>query len=169
MFFAFSLAAQMQGQILWICERWKPEKINPVGFSTFFDARDIIVANANDQNEILAVAEESLRSGVVTLVVMELSKPLGLTAGRRLQLAAKEGKVTALAIVSEGMGSNAAETRWKCTPVFDPDDSTLQCWHLIKNKSGTLGIWNVRWDTKTRRVLVVPTTGKRPGSESASS
>jgi len=160
LFFAFSLGAQVGGPVLWVRERWQADRIHPVGFSAFFDARNLLEAAAKDQAEVLGVAEEALRSGAVSLVVMELSKPLGLTAGRRLQLAAKEGKTTALAIIFEGMGSNAAETRWQCAPVFDPNDSTLQQWQLIKNKSGTFGIWNVRWDADTRRIIVVSKAGE---------
>ena len=86
---------------------------------------------------------------------MELNAPLDLTAGRRLQLAAKTGRSLGIALIPEGMGSNAAETRWQCAPVFDPQDSTLQRWELIKNKSGTLGVWNVRWSASSRRINVV--------------
>lgn len=113
---------------------------------------------------MLAVAEEALRSGCVSLVVAELSKGLDLTAGRRLQIAAKHGKTTGLMIIPQGMGSNTAETRWYCEPIFKPSDSTLQRWTLMKNKSGTLGAWNVRWDTAARRIIVVSSAIKRPGS-----
>jgi protein ImuA len=122
------------------------------------------LANVADHIDMLAVAEEALRSGSVSLVVMELSKPLGLTAGRRLQLAAEAGKSTALSIIPEGMGSNAAETRWQCAPVFDVRDSTLQHWKLIKNKSGTLGSWDVRWDAQARHINVVSEVAQREGS-----
>lgn len=165
--FAFALGACRGGRVLWVREAWQSDRIHPLGLSEFFDPHNLLVVTAKDQTEVLAVAEEALRSGAVPLVVMELSKPLNLTAGRRLQLAARDGDSTALALIPEGMGSNAAETRWRCAPVFDPSDSTLQSWQLIKNKSGTLGIWHVRWDRATRRVIVVSPTGQRPESESA--
>jgi protein ImuA len=95
------------------------------------------------------------------LVVFQLKDSLSLTAGRRLQLAAKAGKSTGLALISEGQGSNAAETRWRCAPVFDAEDSTLQSWELIKNKSGTLSVWHVRWNATSRRLHVVPAPSKR--------
>ncbi|WP_178390791.1 hypothetical protein [Rhodovulum sulfidophilum] len=62
------------------------------------------------------MTEEARRSGTVPLVVTELTKPLGLTPGRRLQLAARDGNATALSIIAEGAGSNAAETRWGNPP-----------------------------------------------------
>lgn len=157
--FAFALAARLGGQIMWIREGWEASQINPNGFSGFIDPAHLTVCNTKDQTETLAVAEEALRSGAVALVAMVLSKPSGLTEGRRLQLAARDGKSTGLAIIAEGMGSNAAETRWHCAPVFDPKDSTLQRWELIKNKSGTLGIWHVRWDAASRRLTVVSPAG----------
>ncbi|WP_424943827.1 ImuA family protein [Aliiroseovarius crassostreae] len=157
--FAFTLMAQQQGNVIWVRETWDTQQINPTGFADFLDPSRLTICATKDQSQTLAVAEEALRSGAVSLVVMQLNKPIGLTEGRRLQLAARDGKSTGLAIIPEGMGSNAAETRWRCTPVFDPGktapDSTLQQWELIKNKSGTLGNWYVRWDKASRRIAVV--------------
>jgi len=162
--FACAAGSYAKGPVLWACESWAADRINPDGFSGFFDPHRLLFCPVKDQTEILAVAEEALRSGAVSLVVMELSKPLGLTAGRRLQLAAEKGKTLALSIIPENMGSNAAETRWRCAPVFDAKDSTLQRWELTKNKSGTLGVWDVRWNAETRRVIVVSKAAQRQGS-----
>ena len=161
--FAFALGGQLGGPVLWICEAWQSSLINPTGFGRYLDPQQLFLVRAGDQGEVLAVAEDALRSGAVPLVVAELHKPLGLTAGRRLQLAAEAGKSTGLCILPEGMGSNAAETRWHCAPLFDPKDSTLQRWRIKKNKSGTLAVWDVRWDAEARRVIVVSEAGKRPG------
>ena len=160
--FAFvgALAMRLGGKAMWVREGWQRDQINPLGFAELARPGDLLIANAKDQVEVLAIAEEALRSGALALVVMELSKPLGLTEGRRLQLAAKGMETTGLAIIPEGMGSNAAETRWHCAPVFDPGDSTLQEWKLIKNKSGTLGAWYVRWDHASRRFNMVSPAGK---------
>ena len=140
---------------MWVRGGWDVTQINPNGFAEFIAPSKLTFCNAKDQTQTLAVAEEALRAGAVSLVVMSLNKPLGLTQGRRLQLAARDGKSTGLAIIPEGMGSNATETRWHCTPVFGSGDSTLQRWELIKNKSGTLGIWHVRWDPTSRRLIMV--------------
>ncbi len=158
--FAFALAARLDGHTMWIRENRETTQINPAGVADFMEPSKLTVCKTSNQTETLAVAEEALRSGAVSLVVMSLGKPLGLTEGRRLQLAARDGTSTGLAIISEGMGSNAVETRWRCTPVFDPKDSTLQKWELIKNKSGTLSVWHVRWDTASRRLTVVSPAGK---------
>jgi len=138
--------------------------LNPVGLSAFFDPARLLVAQTKQQTESLAVTEEALRDGSVPLVVTELTRPLDLREGRRLQLAAKAGNTTGLCLIPDGMGSNAAETRWHCSPVFDVGDSTLMHWEIIKNKTGTLKAWHVRWNAETRRLDVVSPVGERPGS-----
>ncbi len=145
---------------MWIRENWDTTQINPTGFVDFVEPAALTVCNTGNQSETFAVAEEALRSGAVSLIVMSLNKPFGLTKGRRLQLAARDGQSTGLAIIPEGMGSNAAETRWRCTPVFSPEDSTLQQWEFIVNKSGTLGAWHVQWNTTSRRFTMVPSARK---------
>ncbi len=164
--FAVISAAQNHARVLWIRQEWKSDLLHPVGLLSYCDPSKILLAQVKNQVEGLAVMEEALRDGSVSLVIIELDQPLDLTAGRRLQLAAKNGGATGLCIIPEGMGSNAAETRWHCDPVFDPEraDSTLMRWCLIKNKSGTLCDWYVRWDaTKSNpadRIVVVSPPGE---------
>ena len=152
--FSAVVAAQTNDSVFWIREVWRPEVLNPVGLSTYIDPSKLLIAQVKDQTDGLAVMEEALRDGNLSLVVIELGEPISLTAGRRLQLAAKAGKTVGLCRIPEGVGSNAAETRWHCSPIFDRDDSTLQRWELIKNKSGTLGAWHVRWNTASRSLHV---------------
>lgn len=170
--FAAIAAAGGAGPLIWIAEGWRTERLNPVALSRFFDPRRLLIAATRDQTETLAVAEEALRDGAVPLVLAETSRPLSLREGRRLQLAAKEGRTTGLCLIpeSEGMGSNAAETRWHAAPVFDAaadpgKDSTRMRWRLIKNKSGTIGAWDVRWDAEAHRLDVVSAVALRPGPE----
>lgn len=161
--FAFILAGhlcrQNEQNVLWVREAWRREQINPVGFAPYFDPKKLLIAQAPSHIDVLATAEEALRSKTVPLVIMEISQPIGLTAGRRLQLAALEGNATGLCLLPEGMGSNATHTRWHCSPVFTASsqetDSTLQRWEIIRNKSGTLKSWIVKWDAQTRRINVV--------------
>ena len=157
-----AIAGTEAGHVLWIHESWYSKKIAACGLTDWLDPSRIMIALTGDQIDTLAVAEEALRDGAVGLVVMELSAPIGLTAGRRLQLAAQAGQTTGLCLIPEGMGSPAAETRWRCSAAPDPDpteDSTLQNWELIKNKSGTIGSWHVRWSLSARRLTVVSSAG----------
>lgn len=172
-FFALAQCAQSTGTVLWVREGWKADTLNPTGFGFMLDPQRLLLANVPDQTDGLAITEEALRSGALDLVIIELDKPVSFTAGRRLQLAAKTGKTTALMLIPEGMGNNAAETRWHCAPLLDDSkdgaaDSTLQRWEIIKNKSGTFGVWNVRWHGQARRLIVVPPAGQRPGSARSS-
>lgn len=154
------------GPALWAVERWHNEQLNPAGLSRFCKPQNLLLALGNSQADILALSEDALRSGAVSVVVSEVHKPLSLLAGRRLQLAAEAGQSLGLIILSEEHGGNAAETRWRCAPIldpqeaFDPRDSTLQRWELIKNKTGTTGAWQVRWNEQTHRITVVSATGE---------
>lgn len=159
------------GACLWIRESWLTDTLMPQGLLPVFDPARLLLARPKDQTDALAVAEETLKDGALPFVVIEITRPLNLREGRRLQLAAKAGGTTGLCLIPEGMGSNAAETRWQATSVFatQSEDSTLMRWDIKKNKSGTIGAWNVRWDPKTRRVHVVSPVGERPGSARAPS
>lgn len=156
-------AALTRCAFLWVRETWRADRLHPAGFIPFLTPSDLLLVCTRNQTDSLAVAEESLRDGALPFVVIETTRPLNLREGRRLQLAAKAGSTTGLCIIPEGMGSNAAETRWRATPFFDPetDDSTLMRWEIIKNKSGTLGAWNVRWNPETHRLHVVSPLGNR--------
>lgn len=187
--FAAVACASVAGNLLWIRESWQRGGLYPPGLARFFDPARLLVAEAGDHAAALAVAEEALRSGAVALVVVEPSRPLGLTSGRRLQLAAKAGGATGLCLIQQDMGSNAAETRWHVAPVcaaahtapartvpahtVPETDSTLMRWEIIKNKSGTFagsgafGAWHVRWNAQTRRLDVVSPAGERPGAARA--
>lgn len=159
-----AVSAALAGGALWVRPGWLTTTVNPQAIANYIDPSRLLFARVRDQAEALAVAEEGLRDGALPLVIIELTAPISLTAGRRLQLAARAGQATGLCLIPEGMGSPAAETRWRCSPVSDPEnlseDLTLQRWELIKNKSGTLGIWHVRWSRPAGRLIVVSSAGE---------
>ena len=161
--FALVSAAQAK-QVLWIHEGWRSDMIGVAGLAACLDTSRLLFAVTASQTETLAVAEEALRDGSVELIIMDLTAPIGLTAGRRLQLAAQAGQTTGLCLIPEEMGSPAAETRWRCSALPDPgpptEDSTLQRWELIRNKSGTNGAWHVRWSRSAGRLIVVSSAGE---------
>lgn len=160
--FAAALCGSHKGQIMWLKENWQQEQLLPSGLTPFCNPARIVFATGPTPLDVLWMAEECLRSKAVPVVIVQLSQPLSFTQGRRLQLAAETGNCLGLFIVPEGIKSNTTETRWQCTPHFDPNDSTLQCWQLIKNKSGTIGHWIVNWNAKTRHLIVVSKIGERP-------
>ncbi|MDD8022515.1 MAG: hypothetical protein PHX82_05355 [Paracoccaceae bacterium] len=163
--FAAIAAASAGNAALWVRETWQGDSLHPLGFLPFLNPSALLCAQTKDQTDSLAVAEEALKDGTLPCVVIEITRPLDLREGRRLQLAAKAGGTTGLCLIPEGMGSNAAETRWRATPIYDParEDSTLMRWEIIKNKSGTIGAWNVFWNAQTHRLHVVPPVAQRPG------
>ena len=99
------------------------------------------------ETDLLWCVEEALRSDPVSLVIAEPEKPMSLTAGRRLQLAAEAGRTIGLMLIRQEAGSNATETRWNCKPVASTvADSTLHQWDLNKNKKGTIRSWVLNWN-----------------------
>lgn len=114
------------------------------------------------ETDLLWCIEEALRAAPVGLVIAEPKKPLSLTAGRRLQLAAEAGRTTGLMLIREGAGSNATETRWACKPIAGTAaDSTRHQWALNKNKEGTLGIWTLNWNGASAAVHMVSAARER--------
>lgn len=159
--FALFQAARHPGRLVWVLPAHASELPLPQGLPDGIATRLHLVRITNE-TDLLWSVEEALRSQPISLVIAEPGKPLSLTAGRRLQLAAEAGQTTGLMLIREGAGSNAAETRWNCTAIAgDQPDSTLHQWEIIKNKSGTLRNWTVHWDGTTAAFDLVSKAGQR--------
>ena len=159
--FAPFQAAHHPGPLVWVLPAHLPEQPMLHGLPEGVGAR-LHILRPVGETDLLWCIEESLRSPAVALVVAEPQKPLSLTAGRRLQLAAESGATTGLLLIREGAGSNATETRWHCAPLAgERADSTLHRWDLIKNKKGTIGSWVLDWNGETAAVDMVSEAGKR--------
>lgn len=160
--FAVLQAAGTPGLVIWITPDHLAESLMPWALPARL-ANRLILLRAGGETDLLWCMEETLRSTAPVLVIAEPQKPLSLTAGRRLQLAAEAGRTTGLLLIREDGGSNASETRWHCDTLADPGapDSTLQEWSLNKNKKGTLGRWRVCWNDKAQSLRVVSPVGER--------
>ncbi|WP_051294396.1 ImuA family protein [Gemmobacter nectariphilus] len=158
--FALFQAARTAGPIFWIALAHDQDRLLPEGL-----AERLHLVEARDETDLLWATEEALRSPAVALVIAEPARPLSLTVGRRLQLAAEAGRTTGLMLIHQGSGSQAAETRWNCEPIPGPEDSTRHRWTLIKNKKGTIGPYDVNWYGSAAAFHLVPPTGKRCQSE----
>lgn len=111
---------------------------------------------------MLWAVEEALRAASVALVIAEPERPLSLTAGRWLQLAAEAGRTTGLLLTRAGAGSNAAQTRWHCAPVLAAaPGSILHDWALSKSKIRTTGRWSLHWDNAAAAFHLVSALGER--------
>lgn len=163
--FALIQAWQVGGAVLWIRSASRAGGLLPDGMGDIVPPSRLLLAQSAQETDSLAVAEEALKDGAIPFVIIEITRPLNLREGRRLQLAARAGGTTGLCLISDGMGSNAAETRWHCTPAFDASqtDSTLMRWEIIKNKTGTLRAWHVQWNRKAHRLDLVSPVPFGPG------
>lgn len=159
--FALIAGSQRRNIIIWGQLTRLRDRILPTSAVRILTPDQLVLISATSEAELLWATEEALRSGAAGLVIAAPEKPLSLIAGRRLQLAAEAGRTTGILITGLDGGSNAAETRWHCAPLWNGQDSTLQEWRIIKNKKGTLGAWTVKWDEKARSLRVVAATGQR--------
>jgi len=117
--------------------------------------RVILVRVRRDQ-DVLWAMEEGLACAGLAAVVGE-TRALSLTAGRRLQLAAATGPVTAFLLRphSEAAMASAAMTRWRvnAAPPDDGDEPGLgrPCWsvELFRCRGGIPGTWKLEWNDET--------------------
>lgn len=158
--FALFQAARHPGPLFWVLPAHVPELPLPAGLPEGVAER-LHLLRPTSEVDLLWSVEEALRARPVGLVIAEPQKPLSLTAGRRLQLAAEAGGTTGLMLIHDGAGCNAAETRWHCEAMAGPPDSTLHRWSLNKNKKGTLGAWILNWNGATAAFDLVSEAGKR--------
>ena len=159
--FALFQASRHIGPLVWIAPTHIPELPMLRGLPRGVGER-LHLLRPSGETDLLWCVEEALRAAPISLVIAEPEKPLSLTAGRRLQLAAEAGRTTGLMLIREGAGSNATETRWNCEPVASmAADSTLHRWTLNKNKKGTLGIWTLNWNGTSAAVHMVSEARQR--------
>ena len=159
--FALFQAARHPGPLVWVLPAHAPDLPMLRGLPAGVGER-LHLIRPMGETDLLWCVEECLRAAPVSLVIAEPDKPLSLTAGRRLQLAAEAGRTTGLMLIRQDAGSNATETRWLCEPLASPSaDSTLQGWSLNKNKKGTLGHWVVNWNGATATFHMVSEAGER--------
>ncbi|WP_091303263.1 ImuA family protein [Gemmobacter aquatilis] len=159
--FALFQAERHPGPLVWILPAYVPELPMLRGLPRGVGER-LHLFRPVGETDLLWCIEEALRAAPVSLVIAEPEKPMSLTAGRRLQLAAEAGRTTGLMLIREGAGSNATETRWKCEPVASTAaDSTLHQWDLNKNKKGTSGSWVLNWNGASAAVHMVSEARQR--------
>lgn len=158
--FAAFQAARLAGPLLWILPAHAPRMPMPAGLPQCVDER-LHLLRPHSGIDLLGAVEEALRATPVSLVIAEPARPLSLTQGRRLQLAAEAGGSTGLLLIRAGAGCPAAETRWHCEARAGEAGSTWHEWSLSKNKSGTTGSWTLHWDGATAAFDLVSAPGER--------
>jgi protein ImuA len=134
--------ASSSGNILWAVTRFDlyAPGLEQVGLAP---AR-LIYAEAREDAEVLALAEDALRSGVLAAVVGEVTRA-NMTATRRLQLAAAEGRTPMLLF-----------RRWRrraICPLSEPSSATTR-WRVASIPSEPLGhpgVGRARWNISLLR------------------
>ena len=159
--FALFQAVRHPGPLVWIAPAHIPELPMLRGLPRGVGER-LHLFRPVGETDVLWCIEEALRAAPVSLVIAEPEKPLSLTAGRRLQLAAEAGRTTGIMLIRGDGGSNATETRWSCDPQTSPQaDSTLHQWTLKKNKQGTLRSWVLNWNGASAALHMVSEARQR--------
>ncbi len=138
--FAAWAAGRMQGPVFWIAPAFGTDPLNPDGLWPLADPGRFTFLSPKRAADVLWCLEEVLRAGVVPLAVADLTGLPGLTAVRRLHLAAEmgmaEGAVAPLALLltpGDG-GAPGIETRWHMAPAHAPG---AQRWQLDRRRART--------------------------------
>jgi len=138
---ALMVAGAMPGEVFWIAPRWQRDALNPDGMAAFAEPGRFTFLAPQRDADLLWSLEEVLRSGAVPLAVVELPSPPGMTAVRRLHLAAETGAAEGtgaplgLLLTPGDGGAPGIETRWQMAQAHRPD---APGWLLSRRRARTL-------------------------------
>jgi protein ImuA len=135
--------------------------LNAVGLP----AARIVTVALGKQQAILWTADEALKSGALSGVILDLDPAkCTVTATRRLQLAAQAGQTPAIILMAHASAlPSAARSRWAVAslpsqpPALDERAPGKPAWRveLRRCRRGKPGIFSVEWDHETHRFSLV--------------
>ncbi len=121
-FLAVILARAMEGPVFWIRPARQVERLHGDGMAGLVEPRRFTFVAPHRAIDLLWAMEETLRAGIVPLVICELPGIPGLTPVRRLHLAAEQGRertgrapLGVVLLAGEG-GAPGVESRWHMAP-----------------------------------------------------
>lgn len=119
---ALMAAGATQGAVFWNRLEEQPEVLNPEGMLRYMNPEKLFIVSASDPAKLLWAAEQALRCGLISTVIVDLPAPPALTPVRRLHLSAETGAekgysapVCLLLAPGEG-GAPGIESRWYMAP-----------------------------------------------------
>jgi protein ImuA len=155
---AAKFTAQLKEPVLWCVDGRQARHPFAPGLAEMGVATErLTIAYCKTPKDMLWAMEEGLKSGAAALVIGEPSRPLDLTASRRLQLAAGTSGATGLILGQRNLAANACTTRWLASaiPASDSDVAWGGAWRLelTRARNGGTGTWDVIWspDRQTNR------------------
>lgn len=165
--FALLLAARLaetgdRGPVWWISPAWEPDQLHAEGVARFFCPERLLFVRPKRAEDVLWTLEEILRSGTAALAVADLPGLPGLTAVRRLHLAAETGANTGgtaplgLLLTPGPGGAQGVESRWR----FESDHLPRQeGWRLerLRARMDPPRSWHVGWEDASGFTLAAPT------------
>ncbi|MEQ8294217.1 MAG: hypothetical protein RIA08_18630 [Roseovarius sp.] len=138
---AMLIAAETEGPVFWIAPGWSTDTLNPDGMAAFAQPNRFTFLAPRRGEDLLWTLEEVLRSGLVPLAIAELPEPPGMTAVRRLHLAAETGAAEGhgpplgLILTPGDGGAPGIETRWHMAQAHSPG---APGWALTRRRARTL-------------------------------
>ncbi len=136
--------------VLWLRLSHNPDRFCPQGLADWAAPGGVIWAENPRPSEVLACAEDGLRSGACALVVVDLAEPVAMTPLRRLHLAAEMGlarrrarspnaSLRALVLTPGDGGTPGVESRWHMAPCpargMPPADPVGAAWRLTRTRA----------------------------------
>jgi protein ImuA len=168
--FAAMVAGRLDGAVLWCVDAADRTVLYGPGLGAFgLHPARVIVARCQGRTDLLWAMEEGLRTRVLAAVIGEPPGTVGLTASRRLQLAAEAGGGLGVVLNPGGAGrfaASALESRWRIDAA-PAGDAIRPRWKvtLERCRGGAQGLrWMVERHEETGDFAVVAAPADRPAA-----